>query len=109
MTLLGRVLRMPRPKPHPLLDALRAIERRLNQLKEIMVANFDALNQRLDTLTASLEAAQARIAEDFQALKDQLASDSADQAAIDAAVAKLDQSIALLDSVDPDAANPPVA
>lgn len=107
--------RLPRPKSHPLIAALRALRdevahsvRDLHDLKEQMMADFSSLNARIDTLTASVDAAKARIAEDFQALRDQLANDATDQAAVDAAVAKLDESIAALDAVDPDAANPPV-
>ncbi len=109
-----RFLRVPKPRPHPLLDALRALVGRVHDtnhairdLKEQIMANFATLNERLDALTAAVAAAQARIAEDFQALKDQLASDGTDQAAVDAAVARLDESIAALATVDPDPTNPP--
>lgn len=74
------------------------------------MANFDALNERIAGLGDAIAAAQDRIAADFQALKDLLsAGDEADQAAVDAAVAKLDESIGVLGSIDPDASNPPVA
>ncbi len=41
--LLGRILRMPKPRPHPLLDALRGVIRRLDQLKEIIVTTKQEL------------------------------------------------------------------
>lgn len=66
------------------------------------------INARLDTLVASVDAAKARIAEDFQNLRDQLDQVvSGDNPALDDAVARLDSSIASLDAVDPDSSNPP--
>lgn len=106
----------PRRPSHPLLDVLRAIRddirhglQHLHEIEEIIVANSDAvahLTQRVDALTAAVDAAKQRIADDFQALRDQLDNGATDTAAVDAAVAKLDASIAALDSVDPDPANP---
>lgn len=110
-----RYLLIPKPKPDPLLDALRTLTRavhnltnRIAAMEDNQMANFDALNAKLDTLTAAVSAAQTRIAEDFQALKDQLGDDATDQAAVDAAVARVDESIAALSTVDPDPTNPPV-
>ncbi len=81
----------------------------IRRMEHRTMANFDALNERIAGLGDAIAAAQDRIAADFQALKDLLASDADDQAAVDAAVAKLDESIAVLGSIDPDASNPPVA
>ncbi len=81
---------------------------RCNHRKRASLSDHDILLVRYLVCQVGVRAAQARIAADFQSLKDQLASDSTDQAAVDAAVARLDASIAMLDSVDPDPENPPV-
>lgn len=84
------------------------ILRRLHDLKELTVATAAELNARVDALTTAVDAAKARIAEDFQALRDQLDQVvSGDNPALDDAVNRLDASIASLDAVDPDSSNPP--
>lgn len=94
------------PRP-PRRTDLRRIAHALNELKELTVATAAELNAKIDTLTGSVDAAKQRIAEDFQALRDQLDQVLAgDNPELDAAVAKLDESIASLDSVDPDPSNP---
>jgi hypothetical protein len=116
----GWLPRAPRRPRHPVLTILGHIRDTLTRIakdttytladltrfKEYAVAQFDALNDRLDRLNASLDEAKQRIADDFQALKDQLANDTDDQAAVDAAVARLDASIASLDAVDPEPNSP---
>jgi hypothetical protein len=87
-------------------DRLDRLGTRTRHLKEYMVANFDALNDKVDGLGDAIAAAVTRIDADFQALRDQLASDATDQAAVDAAADKLQASIDALNSVDPDPSNP---
>ncbi len=106
------MLRYLRPRPSPFLDALRdlagavhANTRRLIALKEITVANFEALNVAVAGLGTAIEDAVVRIDEDFQALLDRLNS-GADQTAIDAATAQVQASIDRLKSIDPDPSNP---
>lgn len=74
------------------------------EYQEKMMADFTALNAKLDEQAAALGEAQTRIAEDVQALKDQVADlelDAADQEAVDAAVEKLQASVDTLKGIDP--------
>lgn len=71
------------------------------------MATAAELNARIDTLTGAVDAAKQRIADDFQALRDQLDQVVAgDNPALDDAVARLDASIASLGQIDPDPSNP---
>lgn len=105
-------LRLPRLR-NPVYDALRELAgrvhdntRAVHELKEIVMANFEALNNAVAGLGTAVEDAVARIDADFQALKDQLATDSADQAAVDAATEQVQASIDRLKAIDPDPSNP---
>lgn len=109
---VNRMVRFRR-RHHPLLAALREIRdgiehvhRHVQELKEITVADATRTNQDLDRLFASIEGVKSRIAEDFQALKDQLANNPGDQVALDGIAARLEESIASLDTIDPDPNNP---
>jgi hypothetical protein len=71
---------------------------------EKIMANFDALNAKLDEQDAARGAAVGRISEDVQALKDQIADlqiDAADQAEVDAVVSRLQSNIDALNAIDP--------
>lgn len=77
---------------------------RLNRMKELIMATAEDLAARID-------AATNEVASDLQAVKDELAaalatSDADKQAAVDAALAKLDAPIARLESLGADNANP---
>ncbi len=80
------------------------ILRHVHELKEITVARFDELNRVLDEQATAITDAVARVDQDVQDLKDQIAAlqlDTEDQAQVDAAVAKVQQSIDTLKAVDP--------
>lgn len=103
---------LPRRPTHPILAVLRRIAddvahglRHLHDLRETLMATAADLNDRIDRLTTAVDAAKQRIAEDFQSLRDQLAN-GVSGPDLDAAVARLDESIGALDAVDPDPANP---
>jgi hypothetical protein len=75
-----------------------------NRLKETLVANFDALNAKLDEQDAARTAATARIAEDVQALRDQVAAlelDTDDQAKVDEIVNRVQANVDALNAIDP--------
>lgn len=80
--------------------------RALNRMEHRLMANFDALNEQIAGLGTALDEAIARIDADFQALRDQLASDATDQAAVDAATAALSASVDRLRALDPDPTSP---
>lgn len=89
---------------------LRKLNRALGHLKEQLMAQFDQLNEALDQQRAELSAAVARVAEDVQSLKDQIADlelDEADQAAVDAATARVTESVEVLRGLDPVPAEQP--
>lgn len=68
------------------------------------MAEFDGLNQALDTQGEAISAAVQRVADDVQALQDRIAElelDTTDQAAVDAATARVNESIAALQNLDP--------
>lgn len=74
------------------------------RLKETIVANFAALNAKLDEQDAARTAATDRIAEDVQALKDQIAAlelDTADQAKVDEIVNRVQANVDALNAIDP--------
>lgn len=74
---------------------------RIETKLELIVAKYDELNSKLDELKVEQRAAADRVAADFQDLRDQLANDPEDQAAIDAATARVQESIDALKAVDP--------
>jgi len=81
----------------------------LTRMEARIMANFDALNQKLDEQATALNDAKARIAEDFAALTAQIAAlelDTDDQAKVDAATAKVQASIDSLAAIDPVASVP---
>jgi len=84
---------------------IRALASAVNQLKEQNMADFTNLNAAVDGLGAAVQ----RIDTDFQALKDQLANDATDQAAVDALTAKVQASIDAVSTVDPTPVTPPAA
>lgn len=72
------------------------------------MAKFDELNQALDTQSAEFTAATDRVAADVQSLQDTIAAltekievDAEDQAAVDAATARVNESVAALRGLDP--------
>lgn len=78
--------------------------RDLHDMKGLLVANFDALNQKLDEQDAARTAAVQRVAEDVQALKDQIAAlelDTDDQAKVDAIVDRVQANVDALNAIDP--------
>lgn len=88
---------------------LRKLTRGLSNLKEHIVAEFANLNAALDAQEEARTAAFDRVAEDIQALKDQIAElnlDAADQAAVDAVTARVEASTAALRGLDPIPAPP---
>ncbi len=110
--------RIPRLPQHPLavvlgqlrdqvrnvgLDAKHII-RDIHSLKEQLMADFTGLNAKLDALGASLDNLEA----EWAALKDQIANDTSDQAAVDAATARVDAALSRVRGVDlvPDAEQP---
>lgn len=73
-------------------------------LKETVMAQFDRLNQALDAQGQEITAAVQRVADDVDALKAQIADlelDTADQEAVDAAVARVEASTEALRAIDP--------
>ncbi len=110
--------RLPRPLQHPLAvvlgqlrDQIRNVGhdvahilRDLHQLKELHVADFSNLNAKLDDLGAGLDNLEA----EWTALKDQIANDTSDQSAVDAATARVDAALSRVRGVDlvPDAEQP---
>lgn len=87
---------------------LRKVVRSISSLKEIMMAKFDGLNQALDNQTTEFTAATQRVADDVQNLQDTVAAltekievDAEDQAAVDAATARVNESITALRGLDP--------
>ncbi len=80
------------------------ILRHVHELKETLMADFSALNAKLDENAQAITEAVARVDADVQALRDEVARlqlDSDDQAQVDAAVAKVQASIDTLKAVDP--------
>ena len=83
---------------------LRQLSRSVDHLKEHMMAEFVNLNQALDAQQQELSAAVQRVADDVQALRDQIAElelDTADQEAVDAATARVNASVDALRGIDP--------
>lgn len=81
----------------------RQIHRVLDNQEQIM-ANFDALNAKLDEQDAARVAATDRIAEDVEALKQQIADlelDSNDQAEVDAITDRISANVEALNAIDP--------
>jgi hypothetical protein len=109
--------RMPRLPPSPIVTALLRVARGVDhivkdvhQLKEQMMADFTALNARLDEHAAALGGAVQRVNDDVQALRDQIADlslDTEDQAQVDAAVARVQEGIDALNAIDPVRADEP--
>ncbi len=103
--------KMPRIPLPPTLAALIAvgdgvthIVKDLHALKEQTMADFAALNARLDEHATAPAAAVQRVNDDVQALRDQVAMlelDSDDQAQVDAAVQRVQGSIDALNAIDP--------
>lgn len=74
------------------------------------MAQFAELNQALDVQQQELAAAVQRVADDVQALKDQIADlelDAEDQAAIAAATERVNASVEALRGIDPVPAEQP--
>lgn len=67
----------------------------------IIMANFDNLNAKIDEYNNEVQNAITRIDQDFQELRDQLANDAEDQAAVDAAVSKVQSGIDAVKAIDP--------
>lgn len=77
---------------------------RVIQNQELMMGDFTEFNAKLDAQATALAALKTRIAEDTQALLDQIAAlslDTADQAQIDAAAARVQATVEELNSIDP--------
>lgn len=71
---------------------------------EKIMADFSALNAKLDEQDAARSAAADRVAADIQELKDQIADlqvDAADQDAVNAVVDRLQSNIDALNGIDP--------
>lgn len=72
---------------------------------EQIMANFDALNAKLDEQDAARTAASDRVNQDIQDLKDLIANlqtaDAADQAEVDAVMNRLQANIDALNNIDP--------
>lgn len=76
----------------------------LQELKGLMMANFDTLNAKLDEQATAINEAVNRVSEDVQALKDKIAElelDTADQSQVDQIVTRLDSGIETLKGLDP--------
>lgn len=81
----------------------------LTGMEARIMANFDALNAKLDEQATALNDAKTRIADDFAALTAQIAAlelDGDDQAKVDEATAKVQASIDTLTAIDPVASVP---
>lgn len=79
------------------------------RLEHDIMANFDALNAKLDEQDTARAAAVDRINADIQALRDQIAAlelDEADQANVDAVTERLQGNIDALNTIDPVRATP---
>ena len=70
---------------------------------ETIMASVDELNAKIDELVGSIASAQARIQEDFDFLKAQIAAATPD---LGPAMAKVDAAIQSLNAVDPVPENP---
>ncbi len=84
-------------------DLTRLVRRVLKQ-QEQMMADFSALNAKLDEHNAALSSAVSRVQTDVQELLDRIAElelDTEDQAAVDAVTARVQNSIDALNAVDP--------
>jgi hypothetical protein len=71
---------------------------------EKLMADFEALNAKLDEQDAARTAAADRVAQDIKDLQDQIAAlelDTADQAAVDAVTSRLQANIDALNGLDP--------
>jgi hypothetical protein len=71
---------------------------------ETIMANFDALNQKLDQEAAARTAAQERVNESLQALRDEIANlelDTEDQAKVDAAAARVQDNVDAWNAFEP--------
>jgi hypothetical protein len=71
---------------------------------EKVMAQFEALNAKLDEQDAARAAAQRRALDELQALRDEVADlqlDAADQASVDAAVGRVQSSIDALNAFEP--------
>lgn len=89
---------------------LRKLSRSVTHLKEQIMAEFANLNQALDNQQVELSAAVQRVADDVQALRDQIATlelDAADQEAVDAATERVNASVEALRGIDPVQAEQP--
>lgn len=89
---------------------LRKLSRSVDRLKEHMMAEFANLNEALDAQQQELSAAVQRVADDVQALRDQIAElelDAEDQAAVDAATDRVNASVEALRGIDPIPAQEP--
>jgi hypothetical protein len=77
--------------------------------QEALMATVAELNAKVDLVLTNLAEARARIAEDFQFLRDQIAALQAgtiQPAELDGPMARLDEAIATLGAIDPEPANP---
>ncbi len=106
-----RLWKMPRIPHPPIVAAIIAvgegvtrIVKDLHEFKEQVMADFTALNAKLDEHATALGNAVQRVNDDVQALRDQIAElelDTADQAQVDAAVARVQESVDALNAIDP--------
>ncbi len=83
---------------------LTRLIRRVLRNQERLMADFSALNTKLDEHNAALSSAVSRVQDDVQSLLDKIAElelDTADQEAVDAVTARVQASIDALNAVDP--------
>ncbi len=95
--------KMPRIPHPPIVAAVIAvgegvarIVKDLHEFKEQVMAKFDALEGKIDELGSALDNLETEWAE----LKDQLASDTADQAKVDELTARMDAAVSRVRGVD---------
>ncbi len=90
-------------------DGLAHLHRGIHHLRGDTMANFDALNAKLDEQAAAMTAATDRInadVADLRAVIEALELDADDQAKVDAVTARIQESVDALNAIDPVVAGP---
>jgi outer membrane murein-binding lipoprotein Lpp len=76
---------------------------------EVLMADVKDTQAKVEALSGQIDQMQARVQEDVQALKDQLAAAGVDQAVLDEVNQGLDTIASRVQQIDPDPENPPAS
>jgi len=90
-------------------ELLAVLYRPITNKLEAMMATVEEVQAKVENLSAKLDEMQTRVAEDVQALKDQIAQHDLDAAVLEEINSGLDQITARVQAIDPDPDNPPPA